>query len=130
MSDETTYSADYHGSGIRAWLTCTEHVCRWELSVANLPRDSYHQAETEVLLQPCGDDGLAVGGPVCLFRSTTDLVRFPGGDTYWGNTKFPPGISPELARHCHFRVRIQVLGEAGTLRAESPETTRNSKRPP
>jgi hypothetical protein len=127
MTPESTFTAFYRGSGIRAWLTCADGLCRWELSVADLKRGAYHQAETEVLLQPCGDDGLPIGGPVCLCRSTMPLIRFPGSETYWGNTEFPPGINSRLARHCYFRVHIQVDGEALAIAGQQAGPT--SRRP-
>jgi hypothetical protein len=122
MIREPSFSTVYYGPGVKGWLHCGNDGCRWELSVAGLKHGPYHQAETELLLQPCGDDGLAIGGPVCLHCLKISLSRFPGGETYWGNAPLPPGIGPTLARRCHFRVRTIEI-------AVSPQSSDAAKIP-
>jgi hypothetical protein len=103
VTNETDYRQLYQRPGVRAWLVGDRGSWLVELGVAADGRRFYDKARLEVLFQPRGADGLAIGRCVPLFDAEVRLVRFPGTDWSWGSVALPSGFQTEHAQRCYLR---------------------------
>jgi hypothetical protein len=116
MSD-STHNADefsetyWNEQGVGLLLSCASGTCLVEVT---LPDDDRTTAGVEVLLQPRDERGLPDSSPIRLGSEQVVFVRRPDGRRQ-GRFWLPPGVSPRLARDCHFRLLAPKMKSGGSI---------------